>query len=305
MLLLAAAAAAAALFATPATAPAAAPAAPNLKAVVFVLVDDWGYNDVGFRSTDLKTPTIDALAATGVKLMSYYTQPICTPARTALMTSRYPIRSGMWHNVIGVPAEPWGLPTNESTFAEGMRELGFSTHIVGKWHLGSYQNASLPTSRGFDSQFGYLAGEEDYWTHVPGAPPGGGTSPGNFFDLQASTEMVQCQNGSYSAFLFEAVAENIVRNHDKAKGLFLYYAMQTVHSPLEAPDEWLARCPVSAYPNPDRRTYAAMTLLADSAIHNLTLVLTAEGLMDDTVMVIAGDVRAQAICGCLCFTDLD
>jgi arylsulfatase I/J len=102
------------------------------KAVVFVLVDDWGFNDVGFRSTDLKTPFIDSLAATGVKLMNYYTQPICTPARTALMTARYPIRSGMWHNVIGVPSEPWGLPTNESTWAEGMRELGFSTHTVGK-----------------------------------------------------------------------------------------------------------------------------------------------------------------------------
>ena len=81
-----------------------------------------------------RTPTIDKLASEGVTLMTYYTQPICTPSRTALMTGRYPIRSGMNHGVIGVPAEPWGLPTNESTWAEGMKSLGYRTHIVGKWH---------------------------------------------------------------------------------------------------------------------------------------------------------------------------
>jgi len=275
--------------------------------VVFVMLDDWGYNDVGFRSTDgLMTPTIDKLASEGITLMTYYTQPICTPSRTALMTGRYPIRSGMNHGVIGVPAEPWGLPTNESTWAEGMKSLGYRTHIVGKWHLGLYQNASLPTSRGFDTQFGYLSGMEDYYTHTPNAPPGpddgGGDGDGggglrdgaDFVDLQASTQIVSNQNGSYSTYLYTAVAEGVVRAHPASAGddapLFLYFPLQNVHSPLEAPDEWVARCPAHQFPNVDRRTYCAMTLLADSAIKNVTDALAANNqMLDDTVFIIAGD----------------
>ena len=108
------------------------------------------------------------------------------------MTGRYPVRTGMQHAVIGTPDNPWGLPTNESTWAEGMRLLGYKTHIVGKWHLGLYQNASLPTSRGFDEHFGYLSGEEDYWTHSVSWQGGAGACASDSFasscvsDLQAS-----------------------------------------------------------------------------------------------------------------------
>jgi arylsulfatase A-like enzyme len=272
---------------------------PQQPHVVFTLVDDWGYNDVGWRSTDLSTPNIDSLAESGIKLMSYYTQPICTPARTSLMTGRYPIRAGMQHAVIGTPDEPWGLPTNESTLADGMKALGYKTVLVGKWHLGLYQNEMLPTSRGFDQQFGYLSGEEDHYTHAvspiggPSATPDCGPSAYGstcLTDLQASGQLVASQNGSYSAFVYAAAAEAVVLQHNASSApLFLYYALQDVHAPLEAPDEWVAKCPEERFPNADRRTFCAMTLLADSAIGNLTRALRQARMLQDTIMVIAGD----------------
>ena len=88
------------------------------------------------------TPTIDALAGRGVKLMNYYSQQLCTPARAALMTGRYPIRLGLNHGVIGAPPEPWGLSTGESTLAQGLSSLGYATHMVGTTPLHAVTVAS-------------------------------------------------------------------------------------------------------------------------------------------------------------------
>lgn len=82
--------------------------------VFFIMIDDMGWNDIGYQSTDLShlTPNLDRLAANGIKLNQYYSQPICTPARGALMTGRYPVRYGMQTFVIA-PGAPWGLPVDE------------------------------------------------------------------------------------------------------------------------------------------------------------------------------------------------
>jgi arylsulfatase A-like enzyme len=109
--------------------------------------------------------------------------------------------------------------------------------------------------------------------------------------MQASTAVVLNQNGSYSTYLYTAVAESIVAKHAAAEApLFLYFPLQNVHSPLEAPIEWIKKCPAASFPNVDRRTYCAMTLLADSAILNLTTALAANNnMLEDTVLIVAGD----------------
>ncbi|CAM9251444.1 unnamed protein product [Pylaiella littoralis] len=138
-------------------------AKPN---VFFIMIDDMGWSDIGYQSEDLQgtTPNLDKLAAGGVKMSNYYSMAICTPARASLMTGRYVVRYGLQYNVIQ-PAAPWGLPVTEKIFPEYMRDAGYQTHMIGKWHLGSYTQDLIPSQRGFDTFVGFLNDEETYWSH--------------------------------------------------------------------------------------------------------------------------------------------
>ena len=121
---------------------------PTHPHIVFFLVDDMGWNDIGYQSTDipLATPFMDELASTGVKLDKYYSEMECTPARAALMTGKMPIKLGMQHECI-TPTSEWGLPTREATMASMLKESGaYLTHIVGKWDLGHYAEELWPTA---------------------------------------------------------------------------------------------------------------------------------------------------------------
>lgn len=137
--------------------------------VVFIYTScaDFGWNDVGFRgnSTDVETPHIDELAASGVILDSFYAQLVCSPSRAAIMTGKFPYRLGLSHGFIAAGA-PYGLPLSERTMAQELRDAGYSTHIVGKWHLGMAKWAYTPSYRGFDTHFGFYNGAIHYWAHT-------------------------------------------------------------------------------------------------------------------------------------------
>ncbi|XP_070545925.1 arylsulfatase H-like [Ptychodera flava] len=145
-------------------------ATPN---IVMFLVDDLGYGDLScYGNETLKTPNIDRLASEGLKFTRMYSQPSCTPSRAALLTGRYPIRSGMlkgWilpFHVLASPAQSGGLPDNEYTLAEMLKENGYATGILGKWHLGFGSGGKyLPTRQGFDYFYGIPM------THVPICKP--------------------------------------------------------------------------------------------------------------------------------------
>src|SRR4051812_31707632 len=140
-------AALAALLAAPA--PAADPPKPN---VVVVFIDDLGYADVGpFGATKQKTPHLDRMAAEGMKLTSFYAAPVCSVSRAQLLTGCYGARV----SVPGVffPAGRQGLHPNEVTVAERLKERGYATQCIGKWHLGD-QPVFLPTRQGFDHYYG-------------------------------------------------------------------------------------------------------------------------------------------------------
>ena len=103
--------------------------------IVVILADDLGNADLGYRGSPIKTPHLDALAMSGVRLESYYGLPVCTPARAALMTGRYPMRHGLQTLVI-FPSHKYGLPADEKTLPQALKEVGYRTCMVGKWHLG-------------------------------------------------------------------------------------------------------------------------------------------------------------------------
>ncbi|KAL1479366.1 hypothetical protein MTO96_051902, partial [Rhipicephalus appendiculatus] len=200
--------------------------------IVLIIADDLGWDDVSFHgSSQIPTSNLDALAADGVILNALYAMPACTPSRSALMSGRYPIRIGTQGAPLMV-GEPWGLPQDVPILPEYLKELGYETHLVGKWHLGAHKRNLTPTYRGFDSFYGFLYGEEDYYTHS--------VSYLNYtgLDFWFGTEPRWCDDGKYSTTLYTERAKYLIRN--KQKPLFLVLAHQAPHGsggpdPLQAP----------------------------------------------------------------------
>jgi arylsulfatase A-like enzyme len=131
--------------------------------IIFIMADDLGNADLGYRGGEIETPNIDRLAMDGVRLEHFYGMPVCTPSRAALMTARYPMRLGLQTLVI-FPSHTYGLPTDERTMPEALREAGYRTMMVGKWHLGHADRQYWPQNRGFDYFYGNVVGEVDYFT---------------------------------------------------------------------------------------------------------------------------------------------
>ncbi|XP_022103630.1 arylsulfatase B-like isoform X3 [Acanthaster planci] len=244
--------------------------------IVFILADDYGYHDIGYHGSVIKTPVLDRLAAEGVKLSNYYVQPICTPTRTQLMTGRYQIHTGFQHAVL-YPTMPSCLPLDEITIAQKLKEAGYSTHIVGKWHLGFYKKACWPTRRGFDTFFGFLEGSGTYYSHMRGS----------FYDFRDQEDVAWQYKGQYSTHLFAKRAQEIITKHDKEKPFFLFVSMQAVHIPLEVPESYVRH--YAHIKDKKRRTYAGMTTCMDEAVGNITTTLDELGLWNDTLLIFSTD----------------
>ena len=120
-----------------------------------VVADDLGWNDVGFHGGDIDTPALDKLADEGVSLNRFYTTPICSPTRAALMTGRDPMRLGLAYSVI-LPWDNNGVHPEEHFMPESFRAAGYQTAMVGKWHLGHAQMSYHPNQRGFEHFYGHL-----------------------------------------------------------------------------------------------------------------------------------------------------
>ena len=140
---------------------------------ILMVADDLGYGDLGVTgSKQIPTPHIDSLATNGVRFTSaYVASSVCAPSRAGLMTGRHPASFGFRDNLApvhpGHDPEFVGLPLNQTTLAQRLKSLGYSTGLVGKWHLGELPKFS-PLKRGFDEFWGYLGGAHDYFRAEPG-----------------------------------------------------------------------------------------------------------------------------------------
>jgi len=247
-------------------------AKPN---VVFLLADDLGRHDCGFMGgTDIKTPHLDKLARAGTILDAFYVQPVCSPTRAALMTGRYPMRHGLQVGVVR-PWAQYGLPLEERTLAQALKDAGYATAIVGKWHLGHFAPEYLPTRRGFDHQYGHYNGALDYFTHVR---DGG-------FDWHKDDRV--CRDEGYATHLLANDAAKFVAENAGKKPFFLYVPFNAVHAPHQVPEEYMK--PYADKLTGERLKYAGMLAAMDEAVGKIVAAVEKAGVRKDTLFVFSSD----------------
>ena len=242
--------------------------------IVYIMADDLGWKDVGFHGSDIQTPNINKLAATGARLEQFYAQPMCTPSRAALMTGRYPFRYGLQTAVIP-SASKYGLATDEWLLPQALKEAGYTTAIVGKWHLGHGDRKYWPRQRGFDYQYGAMLGEIDYFTH----------SAHGVTDWYRNNQLVK-ENG-YVTQLLGNDAVKLIDSHNPKTPLFLYLTFTAPHAPYQAPKEYLDKYRHIA--DPARRAYAAMITAMDDQIGRVIAALDKRKMRDNTLIIFQSD----------------
>ena len=241
--------------------------------IVIILADDLGWNDVSYHGSEIKTPNIDKLISSGVELDRFYVQPTCSPTRAELMTGKSAMRLGITRPIS--KNQKLGLGLEEKILPQYLKELNYSTYLLGKWHLGSYIPDYFPTRRGFDYFYGYLTGGIGYWDHIHG----GG------HDWQRNE--VGLREDGYVTQLIKNDTLKIIDNHDFTNPIFLNVNFGAPHIPNEAPEESVLK--FSYIENETRRIHAAMVHEMDNAIGEIIAALEKENVLKNTIVMFASD----------------
>lgn len=250
---------------------------PNI--IVFV-VDDMGFANIGFHNPGphVKTPNLDAEAANGTILMRHYTYCWCAPTRSALMTGRLPYH--VLERTNHVDQRMTMMPAKLS-------KVGYSTHQIGKWHLGLLAPWMTPAGRGFHTSLGYLSGAEDHYTQREGKEYGcEGKEP--CVDLWSTDRPAYGKNGTYGSYIYSTEVQRIIEQHEKEKPLFMYVALQVMHAPQEVPPEYSAKFPSPKY-SQDYAIEQGMGNMADEVFGNMTKALRLRGMWENTLVVMLSD----------------
>jgi arylsulfatase A-like enzyme len=266
--------------------------------IIVMVADDLGWNDVGFHGGDIDTPSLDRLAAEGVELNRFYTTPICSPTRAALMTGRDPIRLGIAYGVI-MAWDNNGVHPDEHFMPQSFLAAGYQTAMVGKWHLGHAQMTYHPNNRGFEHFYGHLHTEVGFY------PPFANTGGKDF-----QRNGVSIDGDGYETFLLADEASRYIRERDTSKPFFLYMPFIAPHTPLDAPQELQDKYkdintdlePSRAKGTDDTRRmakllmqpsarpmYAAVVDGMDQAIGQVLDTLDSEGIADNTIVLFFSD----------------
>lgn len=246
--------------------------APKKPNILVIVADDLGYADLGFQGgTDIPTPHIDSLATGGVRFTNgYVSGPYCSPTRAGLLTGRYQQRFGHEFNLGGAGSADKGLPLTETTFANRLKDAGYATGLVGKWHLGASPKYH-PQQRGFDEYYGFLAGGHTYF-------------PKPEANLLRGTEKIT--EPAYLTDAFGREAVSFIERHQK-EPFFLYLAFNAVHTPLEADED--RRAKFSSIKQETRRTYAAMLSAMDDAVGKVLKTLRETNVEENTLVFFISD----------------
>ena len=260
-------------------------AAAQRPNVIILYTDDQGTLDLNcYGAEDLHTPHLDGLAARGVRFTQFYAaSSVCSPSRAALLTGRYPHRAGVPGNTESRPEKfgrDEGLPLDEVTLAELLKEAGYRTAQFGKWHLGAQPG---PNAHGFDESCGFLGGCIDKWSHFNygGVPWGAAPQRHDWYRNGKATWM----SGRHCDDIVIDEATDFIARKD-ARPFFLYLAFGSPHYPMQPHDKWRAHY---AHLDEPRRVYAAMVSTIDEQVGRLLGALDDAGLRENTLIVFQSD----------------
>ena len=273
------------------------PQVPTKKPhIVFMMVDDWGWADVGYHretpTRDISTPNIDSLVKNGLQLDQHYVYNYCSPSRAALLSGRLPIHvndadtSQSCYNPKDPVSGYTGIPRNMTVIATKLKEAGYATHQVGKWDAGMAIPDHTPKGRGFDTSIGYFHHENDYFNETEGECNGTPT-----VDLWNTDKPAMGMNGTgpdnYEEGLFKERVLEVINNHDPSTPLFLYYAPHIVHMPYEVPEAYLNM--FDFIDDKLRQVYHAMVKYLDDNVGEILDALNKKGLWDNLLFITSSD----------------
>jgi arylsulfatase A-like enzyme len=246
--------------------------------ILIIIADDLGWHDVGYLGSSIRTPNIDKLADSGVRLDRYYVMPTCTPTRVSLMTGKYPSRYGITFSDYGEV-----IDMGDPTLASIMASNGYSTTISGKWHLGS--PPYTPLKYGFHNSYGYFASQIDPYTHEYKAE----TKVTSRKSWHRNDEYLEEEGHATDLITHEAI--RIIENKDQ-KPFFLYVSYSVPHYPLDEPEEW-----TSIYDDmnlyPSRKWFAASVTHMDDGIGKIIEALENSGQRENTLVIFFSDNGGQ------------
>lgn len=251
---------------------------PNILVIV---PDDVGWSDVGYNGSSIKTPNLDQLALSGIKLDYQYVAPTCTPTRVGLFTGRYPSR-------FGVTSPDYGelMPIGTPTLASLLGNKGYFTAIDGKWHMGS--PPYTPLKYGFRSSYGYYDGQIDPYTHTYKTE----NKKGNIMTSKSwnrNDEYIEEEGHVTDLITNEAIR---IIKEKREHPFYLYVAYSVPHYPLDEPHEW-----TSIYENifaySSRRNFAASMTHMDAGIGQIIDALNETGQRDNTLILFMSDNGGQ------------
>jgi len=258
----------------------AAATKPN---ILVILTDDHGYGDVSaYGASDVRTPNIDRIGAQGMLFTAMRANAtVCSPSRAALLTGRYADRVGVPGVIRTRPEDSWGyFDPKVPTLADELKQAGYHTGLVGKWHLG-LESPNLPNERGFDFFHGFLGDMMDsYTTHL---------RQGNNY-MRRNAEVIE-PNGHATDLFSDWAAEHLrERGKAKDKPFFLYLAYNAPHFPIEPPAEWLAKVKARAPQMTEPRAKnVALVEHLDDGLGRVLAALKENGLQENTVVVFTAD----------------
>ena len=262
-----------------------AAAQPN---ILFIVSDDHGWGDLpsNWDNTEVRLPTLEDLAAQGVRFSNYHTVPLCGPSRACMFTGQFSTENGMWR---GPGKEPLGSPGYRGIkrdvimLSEHLSRAGYHTGCFGKWHMGSLEG-EVPNDRGFDEFHGFLAGAHSYWITPKRSKIMHNRKPDSTSEGHATE-------------LFTGWAEQFIRESaGKDEPFFCYLAYNAVHGPLRtdkskpasAPEAWLKKA-TSRGVDSLRSDYVAILEHMDHNIGKLVFVLKELNITENTLIVFVSD----------------
>mmetsp|Transcript_22344 Transcript_22344/g.51800 ORF Transcript_22344/g.51800 Transcript_22344/m.51800 type:complete len:569 (+) Transcript_22344:28-1734(+) len=295
--------------------------------IIHILADDLGWADVGYHRAaadrDVQTPNIDAFARSGIELDRFYTYQFCSPARSAIQTGRNPIHVNAQNvnpecvNSLDTQGGFQGIPVNMTGIASHLKNAGYRTHIVGKWDVGMATPQHHPRARGYESWLGYWHHDNDYWQHTVDSCGLLGlhkmrdlwiynaTYDGPAWELANGPKCSQTHQNPenetcvYEEALLMSAVKSVIRAHNPAEPLFLFWSMHLVHMPLQVP--LLYEQKFAFIKNSHRRMLHAMVNYMDDELGDVINLLKEREMWNNSVVVWhsdnGGEIMGAGICG--------